>query len=197
MKKKIKRAENAAEYDRGTDHEYRLVEEVLIFARTIDRWAIPLQRMWRIRALRVAQRNVWRRHYAILIIQRSLRAVYGRRCKVVGRVSAYCEIKILNCWMMLLSRRRTAVFQTAVYRMTRVILPKMKRFLKAWYESWILKRKVSSMKIQSMIMMYSGKVRKVRRAGNMYYMFSSFHDAVTFIQKLYRGYKGRLSLTSD
>ena len=170
-----------------------MLEEVLIFAKTIDRWSVPLQRLWRIRALNIAKRNVWRRQYAVLIIQRSLRAAYGRRyvnlLKTLAPISAS---RIQKCWNMLLSRRRTAIFQTLVYRITRAVLPRMKRFLKGCYESWISKRRTCGVKIQSLIMMYSGKVRKFRRAGEIYFMFPKhFHDPVTCIQRIYRGYKGR------
>merc|ERR1711871_939714 len=107
LEKKMEKARNIAAYDKGTDHENDMVEEVFIFAKTIDRWAIPLQRMWRIRLLNLAKRNVWRRCYAVLMIQKSLRAAYGRRyVKLQKRLAPLAVSRIQKCWMMLLSRKR-------------------------------------------------------------------------------------------
>ena len=231
LRKKIEKAAEQADYDRGTDSEAQMVEEVFIFARTIDRYAVPLQRLWRIRSLKIAKRTIWRRNWAVLIIQRNLRAAYGRRyVKLLKKLAPIAATRIQRCWAKLLSRRRTAIFQTMVYRLTRKVLPKMKKFLKNCFLSWIEKRRASSIKIQSVIMMYSGKVRKFRRAGMKsflilksfflcaftpcvpFFVFHSsfpfcvlsgekylmhpekFHIAATYIQKFFRGYRGRISL---
>ena len=49
LRKKIEKAANEGEYDKGTNSESEMIDEVFIYAKTIDRWVVPLQRLWRIR----------------------------------------------------------------------------------------------------------------------------------------------------
>jgi stress-induced morphogen len=49
LRKKIEKAATEGEYDRGTNSEAEMIDEVFIYAKTIDRWVVPLQRLWRIR----------------------------------------------------------------------------------------------------------------------------------------------------
>ena len=196
LRKKIEKAATEGEYDKGTNSESEMIDDVFIYAKTIDRYAVPLQRLWRIRALKIAARTIWRRSYAVLVIQRVIRGMYARRyARILRRLYPIAAMRIQRCYQSLLSRRRTAVWQTLTYRLTRAVLPKMKLFLKKCFLSWIAKRYASSVKIQSVIRMYSCKIKLYKRAGEFYILGDMPDKAAIKIQKVMRGRWGRISLT--
>lgn len=79
MKAKVDASKNMSDYDKGTSSEAEMLEEYLIAAKKTERVAIRLQRMYRLRAFRVAQRRVFREQYAALTVQRHLRGRFTRQ----------------------------------------------------------------------------------------------------------------------
>jgi len=127
-------------------------------------------------------------------MQRSIRALYARRyVKLLLKLYPIAASRIQKCYRGLLSRRRIAVWQRLSYYLTRKVLPKIKLFLKKCFESWIAKRRVSAIKIQSIVAMYSCKVRRLKMEGERQF-FPTAPQAAVKIQKIMRGRWGRESL---
>jgi hypothetical protein len=118
-----------------------MVEEVFITAKHYERAAVPLQRLWRIRALSRAFRKHWRRQFAVLTIQRFVRGCIGRAyAKLKKKMLPIAAVCIQRCYRRYRSNIIVAIWHKAVYRMTRKVLPWIKLFLKKCFESWLRKR---------------------------------------------------------
>lgn len=88
MKAKLNASKHMSDYDKGTGSEAEMLEEFLIAAKKTERVAIRLQRMYRLRACRIAQRRVFLEQYSALTIQRILRGRFARlyyklMCKLI------------------------------------------------------------------------------------------------------------------
>jgi hypothetical protein len=78
MKAKLNASKNMSDYDKGTGSEAEMLEEFLIAAKKTERVAIRLQRIYRMRACRIAQRRVFQEEYAVITVQRYLRGRFTR-----------------------------------------------------------------------------------------------------------------------
>ena len=94
----------------------------------------------------------------------------------------------------IISRIWIRIWKWAVYRLTRVILPKIKRFIKNSFLSWSYRRQKYAIKIQTVIRKFIAVNHYYRKFGYRYYYLNVFPQASVMIQKLVRGFLGMMMM---
>eukprot|EP01038_Epipyxis_sp_PR26KG_P013030 gene13030-17462_t len=162
MKTKLFNAQHLAEYDKGTGSEAEMMDEINISNHRMERIVIRLQRLRRITLIHRLMKFIWRRNYAIITIQRVVRGWFGRLyASLFKKLRPIAASKIQRCYRFSKSRVYLKWWRYLVYRISRVLLPKIKLFIKNCFLSWIKKRNDKAIKIQSII--------RVRIAKSKYY----------------------------
>ena len=187
-----------ADYDKGTNSEAEMMEEVYIAARKFERVAHRLQRIRRGAVLFRAVRIIWWRKYAAITIQRIVRGRYSRMYSaLLAKMLPRAVIPLQRRFHNRRSNRLLARWQPMVLRMTRVVMPKMKRFLRNCFLCLTWKLTHNTIVIQSVCRMYIAKVRFVRRKeerrlwSNLLDLVMPYHKAAIQIQRRIRGNVGR------
>ena len=181
-------------YDMGTHTEHEMIEELYIAAQKLDRIAVRMQRLRRANLCRRAARLVWRTKYAALTIQRVARGRFGRLyfslCKKLYPLAAS---RIQWAFRSVKVRRIFRRWRFLVFRMSRSVLPLMKRFINnTLHRMWARKQEDrNAVRIQSLIRMHLCRARYLRELGKEVFFDELVEDAVVLIQKAYRGLRGR------
>jgi stress-induced morphogen len=180
--------------DIGTKNPFEMREEVLISARRIELLAIRLQRIRRCNLFFRTIKSFWRREYSAITIQRLIRGRFGRKYFFLfQRLKPLAAIKIQRLYRAVVWYRIITRWQRLVYRMTRRILPKIKRFIRNCFLSWIYRRSFSVIKIQRLVKRQLAKIAFYRYYGASYFLSTGglFETSVILIQRHIRGYLGR------
>jgi stress-induced morphogen len=180
--------------DIGTKNPLEMREEVLISARRIELLAIRLQRIRRCNLFFRTIKVFWHREYSAITIQRLIRGRFGRKYYFLfQRLQPLAAMKIQRLYREIVSYRIITCWQQLVYRMTRRILPKIKRFIRNCFLSWIYRRSFSVIKIQRLVRRQLAKIGFYRYYGTSYFLAIGglFHISVILIQRHIRGYLGR------
>lgn len=182
----------SADYDKGTHSESEMLMEMYCRARAVEKCAIRLQRIWRIRVFHRAIRWVFRQEYATLMLQRVYRGHYVRNYYFLLRKIAPLAVnRIKRNYRAYVANKLLTRWRKLVYRMTRIVLPWIKLFLKKCYDSWMRKHQHQSTVIQSIARMYICRNRYFKRLGEIYIRDTLIPNAAVQIQRVIRGNWGR------
>lgn len=143
----------------------------------------------------------WRRQFALLTIQRVIRGHFGREYfNLLARLAPMAATRIQRCFRAFKSRQIMKMWRYLVRRMTRVILPKIKLFLKNCYESWLRKHSWCANSIQAAVRMHIVRTRYKKLLGESLYLtnlegrstgYGIFDEHAIVIQRCIRGRWGR------
>jgi hypothetical protein len=182
------------EYDKGTSSEHEMLEQFYMTAKKLERVAVRVQRMWRINAIRKAAKLVWRRKYAILQIQRVARGRFARTyVAMVRKLRPLAASRIQLAYRRMWSRIIREKWFWLTRRLTRVVLPKMKRFIMNLFYSLTRDRdeQKKATKIQSLIRRYNCRAWYLRQKGERLFLRVLAPRAAIQIQRIVRGRVGR------
>lgn len=182
-----------AEYDKGTSNETEMVEEIVIAYKKLERVTIRLQRMRRIHILCRAIKYIWKRQYAAMKIQKCVRGHFGRLFyNLFVKLSLLASIRIQKCYRNFKSRKILKIWYFLTFRLTRYVLPKIKRFISNTFQMWLKKHNKYATVIQSMVRMYIAKTKYIKNKAEYLYMdVYIIQFAVITIQRVVRGYIGK------
>eukprot|EP01041_Mallomonas_annulata_P006103 gene6103-12356_t len=185
--------DSLSEYDKGTKTELEMVEDIYIRTKTIERWTVRLQRLWRLRIWTKAIRIRWRRELAAIHLQRSLRGYFGRcYVRLLRQLRPMAAKKIQHCYRVYKQRIVHAEWLKLVFHAARRIFPIMKRFIKRCAESSLSKYHFATVKIQCVWRKHLARMELYRRNG-LYWMLAVLPPiAALKIQRCYRGYRARI-----
>lgn len=191
-KKKMSAYAQSAEYDKGTATEAEMLTELHFRSRAVEKSAIRLQRIWRIRTFHRCIRWHWRQEFARLTIQRVVRGHQTRTYyNLLKKIAPLACIRIQRSYRAYTGNKILLRWRAAVYRMTRRVLPWIKLFLKNCYMSWTRKHEHQATVIQSCVRMHLCRTRYYRSLGEKYLSMYLYYCAATDIQRVLRGKWGR------
>ncbi|CAM9236463.1 unnamed protein product, partial [Ectocarpus fasciculatus] len=157
----------------------------------IERVAIRLQRIWRIRSFHRAIRYVWRRQYAAITVQRALRGSFGRTyANLLGKLKPIAASRIQGQFRKYLARKAMAAWLKLVMKAVRIVGPLVRKFATKCVEMWYDKMNSAAVVIQSLMRRYLGHFKYCRVRGHMFTTCIAVPAIVT-IQKHFRGRIGR------
>ena len=185
-----------ADPDVGTQTEAEMMEEVYIGARKMERAAIRLQRMRRANVLHRAVKRIWKRKYAVWQIQRVFRGGIGRMyVQLFKNLVPIAVVRVQRLFRTRKTKRIILKFQKLTFRMTRWVLPKIKRFLRNCFLKNIEKFYSKAVVIQSVLRMYLVKNRYAKKLSErnlIPWEWRPFYTSqVIKIQRILRGNWGR------
>jgi stress-induced morphogen len=192
MRAKQSAAALSGEYDKGTATEAEMMQEVNISNLKLERAAVRLQRIRRMYVWHRAVKLYWWQEYAAMTLQRCVRGHFGRLyAKLFRSLRPRAAMRIQRCFRTSQSRVWLRIWQFITYKLTRIILPKIKRFIRNCFLSWLRRRAVYAVRIQSMVRGFVGRCRYYKRLGELYYFQQVFPRAALKVQKVIRGFLGR------
>lgn len=181
--------EHTGEPDKGTNNTSEMKEHILISNKLIEWMAIRMQRMYRVYVFQKIMKKYWKSHYAAMQIQRIIRGKFARKyCSLLTVLQPFAVKKIQKFYRAIRSYCIRKHWHAMVYRLTRVVLPIIKDFIKRCYESWMSKRILSARKITNLIRMYLAKCITYKRHGQRVFFQLAFPKAATKIQAQIRRY---------
>jgi stress-induced morphogen len=191
MKKKMEGSDHKSAYDKGTKSETEMMDHYNISNLFVERAAIRLQRIWRIRSFHKAIRYLWRRQYAAISVQRVLRGSFGRvYAKILGRLVPIAVSRIQAQYRKHLARLAMAAWLKLIMKAVRIIGPVVRKFATRCIEMWYDRMNNSAIKIQSLMRRYLGHFKYCRVRGHMYNVCIAI-PSVVIIQRYHRGRIGR------
>lgn len=191
-KKKMSMYTQSADYDKGTATEAEMLTELHFRSRAVEKSAIRLQRIWRIRTFHRCIRWHWRQEFARLTIQRVVRGHQTRTYyNLLRKIAPLACIRIQRSYRAYVGNKILKRWRHAVYRMTRRVLPWVKLFLKNCYMSWTRKHEHTATVIQSLVRMHLCRTRYYRALGQKYLSMYVFYCAARDLQRIMRGKWGR------
>ena len=192
MRLKQQAATLSGEYDKGTSSELEMLEEINIKNLKIEKIVIRLQYIRRQYIWYKSIKLLWKYEYNVITIQRYLRGYYNRLyMKLYKNLKPKAIIRIQRFYRNCQSRVFLRIWQYIVYKLTRIILPKIKKFIKNCYLSWLFRRNIYAIKIQSIIRGFLGRCYYYKKYGVQYYYNIIFPTAVIKIQSIIRGFLSR------
>ncbi len=198
MRKAMEDKKGYADPDVGTQTEAEMMEELYISARKVERAAIRLQRIRRAAILYRSAKTIWKRKYACIHIQRMMRGKLGRMYVVLlKRMEPVAAARIQRLFRNKKSKRIVLAFQALTYRLTRFVLPKIKRFLRNCFLQNIDKFFQRAVRVQKVLRMWLVKNRmaKLKASKKLIGMEPIWrehhHIQIIKIQRIIRGNWGR------
>lgn len=198
MRKKMEASKAYADPDVGTQSEAEMMEELYISARKVERAVIRLQRIRRAKILFRSVKTIWKRKYACIQIQRIMRGKLGRLYVVLlKRLEPVAAVRIQRLFRHKKAKRIILRFQALTYRLTRFVLPKIKRFLRNCFLQNIEKFFQKATQVQKTLRMWLVKNRMVKlkaskKLDGMYDVWKEHHHSqIIKIQRIIRGNWGR------
>jgi len=196
MRDKMLQAVGQADPDVGTLTEADMMEAVYIGARKMERAAVRLQRMRRAAVLWKSVKVIWWRKFATVTIQRIFRGKIAQKyVHLLRRLQPVAAIRIQRMFRSKKTKRIVAAWQKLVYRMTRWVLPKIKRFLRNCFLQNIAKYFDKAVTIQKVLRMFlvKNRYRKKLAMRNLFPIdWRTFYpEQVIKIQRRIRGNWGR------
>lgn len=194
LRKKIENNSNLPEYDKGTNSESEMMDELVLSAKRVERVTIRCQRVWRMRQLTRPARRIWRRKYATITIQRLFRGIYSRAyTQLLKKLMPLAAVRVQRLWRKYKSGILIMKWKSLSYRLSRVVWPKMKRFLRNCFWSWTSRQDFGAVPIQSMARMWLCRNRYLRHKAQMSALPlpTFYHASALQIQRIIRGRKGR------
>jgi len=187
LRKKVGDAANMAPYDKGTQNEDEMIEEVFIHSFKRERVAVRLQRIWRARDIWKPLKRQWKVFWGALNIQKWIRGIFGRRyAQLLKKMHPLAVVRIQRMFKNVKSNLIRRVWVRCTRRLTRRVLPKIKRFLKNCYLSWLVRHKAAAIIIQRCMRRYVFRERIYYHYGLRYLSWRP-DIAATEIQRRLRG----------
>lgn len=178
----------SAEYDKGTANESEMLEEVNISNSKMEKIVVRLQKIRRITMYHRALKYLWWRRYAAITIQRTLRGKFGRRyARLYKKLRPLAAVRIQRTFRFSRAVTILKMWRWLSFRLTRVVLPKIKRFIRNCFLSWIEKRTKNAIVIQSIARVRIAMTRYYKKRGEQYFM-EVFRESIVKIQKIVRGF---------
>jgi hypothetical protein len=178
--------------DSGTSNQDEMREEILISNKRIEMAAIRIQRIRRINMLIRSIKRQWKRQYSAISIQRILRGHFGRRyAYMFSRLKPLAAARIQKFYRDMKRYLILKMWNYLSYRLTRILLPKIKFFIKNCFVSWIKKRNVSATTIQKICRGRIARIKIYKIYGQQLFFKNWYHNAAIQIQKYIRGYLAR------
>jgi hypothetical protein len=171
-----------------------MLEEFYLTTKKLERVTVRLQRIWRVTQLRKAAQWLWRRKYAVLMIQRVARGRFARAYVAMMRqLRPQAATRIQRTFRSMRSRMLRQQWFWLTRRLTRVVLPKIKRFIMNCFYSLTRDRNehLKAAKIQAMVRCFLCRARFIKLRGERLFYGIIIPQAVTMIQKIVRGKIGR------
>lgn len=191
MRKKMEGADHRSAYDVGTRSETEMMEQYNIQNLLVERVAIRLQRIWRIRSFHRTARYVWRRQYAAITVQRALRGKFGRiYAALMKKLVPIAASRIQGQYRKHLARKAMAAWLKLIMKAVRIIGPIVRKFATNCIQMWYKKINSSAIIIQTLMRRYLGHLKYCRVRGHMFTAYIAI-PAVIKIQKSIRGKIGR------
>eukprot|EP00602_Paraphysomonas_sp_CaronLab_P003915 CAMPEP_0185039458 /NCGR_PEP_ID=MMETSP1103-20130426/36337_1 /TAXON_ID=36769 /ORGANISM="Paraphysomonas bandaiensis, Strain Caron Lab Isolate" /LENGTH=1261 /DNA_ID=CAMNT_0027578349 /DNA_START=138 /DNA_END=3923 /DNA_ORIENTATION=- len=191
MRAKLKASMNTADYDKGTNSEEEMLEEFLIAAKRTERVAIRLQRMYRMRAVRIVQHKLWREQWAAISIQRIVRGRFARLYyRLLKKLVPIAIKRIIVTYRYYQRKKRLEQWFILVKKATLVIAPILKKFVRKCVSRWMKRYNTAARTIQTGLRIYLAKMDFYRRVGQRF-LDVDVYWAVVCIQSTFRGFLGR------
>jgi hypothetical protein len=166
LRAKAAASHHTADYDKGTTSEAEMIEEFLIAAQKMERVAVRMQRIWRMRAVRIVARRYWKEQHAALCIQRLVRARYARLYfSLLKKLVPVAIKRIQECYRYFKKKQMMMQWFALVHKAVGVIAPLLKKLVKALYTKWNVRHHDAATMIQSVLRMHLGKVVYYHRVG--------------------------------
>lgn len=192
MRKKIQDQANLGVEDSGTASQAEMRDDVLISNRKIELMAIRLQRIRRTHQLYRARRQWWRREYAVLEIQRIMRGRFARQfTSIYRRLQPIAATRIQRFYRSFRVKTVLVTWWYLTRRLTRFVLPKIKRFIRNCFLSWISKRQTSAVTIQKYVRRRIVYIKLLKWRAIKYLYRVVFPKAAVQIQRVIRGHWAR------
>jgi stress-induced morphogen len=186
--------EQDAEYDVGTSNEQEMMENYLLIVKKVEKYAICLQRIFRLKLFSMIQRRFYQCQVAVLTIQRVLRGRYGRvYYRLLRKLVPIAISRIITVYRAYQTRKRMKVWFALIQKATLVIAPILKRFVRKCVNLWLQRFHTAAKKIQSIIRLHLAKIKLYYHIGQKFYQ-EQLVCGVIRIQATYRGWKDRLKL---
>ncbi len=178
--------------DTGTMNQEEMREEVLMSNKRVEMAAVRIQRIRRTHLLIRAIKQQWKKIYSTLTIQRIIRGQFGRRyAKMFSRLKPIAAIKIQKFYRDLKRYCVLKMWNYLSYRITRVVLPKIKLFIKNCFVSWIRKRNESATLIQKICRGRIARVKQYKIFGQRVFFKELYQHGAIQMQKIIRAYLAR------
>ena len=198
MRRAMEDKKGNADPDVGTQSEAEMMEELYISARRVERAAIRLQRIRRAAILFRSVKTIWKRKYACIHIQRVMRGKLGRMYVVLlKRLEPVAAVRIQRLFRNKKAKRIVLAFQALAYRLTRFVLPKIKRFLRNCFLQNIDKFFQRAVRVQKVLRMWLVKNRMTKWKASKKLIGmppiwrEHHHTQIIKIQRIIRGNWGR------
>ena len=198
LRDKMMAAVGQADPDVGTQSESEMMEQVYMGARIMERAVIRLQRMRRAGRLWRNVKVVWWRKWAIVNIQRIFRGKIAQKyVHLLRRLRPVAAARIQKLFRSKRKKRIITVWQGLSYRLTRWVMPKIKRFLRNCFLQNIAKYYDKAVTIQKVLRMFLVKNRYQKKLAerNVYGYEPEwrlfYHEQVIKVQRILRGNWGR------
>ena len=198
MRKKMEASKAYADPDVGTQSEAEMMEELYISARKVERAVIRLQRIRRAKILQRSVKSIWKRKYACIHIQRIMRGKLARLYVVLlQRLEPVAAVRIQRLFRHKKAKRIVLKFQALTYRLTRFVLPKIKRFLRNCFLQNIEKFFQKATQVQKTLRMWlvknrMCKLKAAKKLEGKYDVWKEhYHVQAIKIQRIIRGNWGR------
>ena len=196
MREKMLAQIGQADPDVGSQTEAEMMEEVYIGARRMERAVTRLQRMRRAAVLYRSVKVIWWRKYATVTIQRIFRGKIAQKyVHLLRRLQPVAATRIQRLFRSKKTKRIIYRWQGLAYRMTRWVLPKIKRFLRNCFLQNIAKYYDKAVTIQKVLRMFLVKNRYRKKLAEKKLCPRDwrdfYHEQVTKIQRILRGNRGR------
>jgi hypothetical protein len=155
-----------------------------------------MQRIRRINIYRRAVKFIWKRMYSSIIIQKVVRGYFGRQyVLLLKKLRPVAATRIQIYYREYRFKIIKKIWVKLTYRLTRVCLPKIKRFLRNCFLSWISKRDKVAIQIQKVYRTWKARTIYYNILGIKILMNDLFIEVAIKIQKIIRGFLGRLRFT--
>lgn len=170
-----------------------MMEEVNISNFKIERVAIKMQRIRRMNLYKRAVKIIWKRMYSSLIIQKVIRGYFGRQYALLfKKLRPVAATRIQVYYRDYRYKIIKKIWVKITFRLTRVCLPKIKRFVRNCFLSWISKRDTVAIQIQKVYRAWKARTIVYNKLGNKVLINDLFIEVAIKVQKIIRGYLGRL-----
>lgn len=192
LRAKVHNKQQLGEADKGTNSQHEMRDEVMMSSRKIELTVIRMQRLRRIHICIRGMKRMWKREFACLTIQRVMRGRFGRRyAYMFSRLKPIAAMRLQKFYHDIKSYCILKEWRWLSFRLTRWVLPKIKRFVRNCFLSWISKRHLSAICIQRIGRGRIARVKIYKIKGYRIFFLNQFPQAVIRIQKVIRGYLTR------
>ena len=149
----------------AADGEANVIAKYQVLTKKAAAVAKRLQRMYRRRLLPRVARETNRRHYAALLLQKAVRAYYGKEyVDILREVMAVASVKIQAAYRGILGRRKAAAFRAFLTKVALTIQPIVRGWIGRTFAAWRKENWKRAVVMQRIVRGFNGR-RKFERRG--------------------------------